>query len=215
MLLADRPEVGVVSTFFTHMEEDSEKKGITMTFPFRPIDVKRSFYIVNSVAHGSAMIRKSILDVVNNYDSSHSPADDYHLWTKIADVADIAIIPESLYWYRVSSGGMTTTVYDELVETADRVVKEQWQKPHFHKSYRAIVSDGRYYKRLDNPFANQIYGQYLEHQIRIAEKLFRKGMVRSGIKTALAVLRLEPSQIKLFSTALKKVLKRLVKPLGI
>ncbi len=213
--LTINPGVGVVSTFFTYMDENTNQTSITITSPFKPIDVKRAFYVVNPVAHGGTMTRKSIFEAVGGYDPDYIPADDYHIWTKAAAVTDIAILPESLYWYRVNPNGISATQYDGMLKLTDRIIKEQWKKPLFHKSYRLLVNDGLYYRNLDNPLADQIYHQYMSHQIEIAKQLFNHGYVRSGTKTVLAIIKLEPSNMPLLKLALKKSLKRLARPLGI
>ncbi len=215
IMLSAQPNVGLVSTFFTHMEDATEEKGVTLAFPFKSLDVKRSFYMVNSIAHGSAMFRKAIWEAVGGFDPKYQPPDDFHFWTKIAGVADIAIIPESLYWYRVNPKGMTATM-SGLAEMADIITNEYWLQGYKAKGVRAILKDANYYRDLDNPHAQFIYEQYVAQQLHIARGLIARLYIRSAVKMIVAVVVLDRSfkrrhmrlVLGLCKSVAKKILRR-------
>ena len=208
-LLASQPEVGLVSTFFTYMNEGTEAKSITFAFPFKSLDVKRSFYMVNPIAHGSAMFRKSIWKAVGGFNPDYQPPDDYHLWTEIAEVADIAIIPESLYLYRINPIGMTATMAG-LEEKAAIIRAEYWKKGYKAKGTLAILKDAKYYKELDNPHAQIIYEQYIAQQLHIARYLITRQILKPAIKMTIAVILLDRKQTRLVLSLGKHFIKRIL-----
>ena len=199
MYLISNKSVGMVSCYYTQMDEANESLGITQTFPFKPIDVKRSLYLVNPITHGGTMTRREIFEKIGLYQPSHEPIEDYKAWCDMADISDVAIIPESLYWYRISRGGISATQYDESIQMPRRIAEEQWHKPLAHKKYRHIVKDGKYYRSLESPFANSIYNLYMSQQKALAKKMLRRGHLISGTVTALAVFRLPKRKVRVMA----------------
>lgn len=196
MYLASNENVGMVSCYYTQMDEESESLGITQTFPFKPIDVKRSFYLVNPIAHGGTMTRREIFEKIGLYQPSHEPIEDYKAWVDMADISDVAIIPESLYWYRINLSGISATRFDESIKMPRKIAEEQWHKPVVYKTYRDIVRDGKYYRSLESPFADDIYKLYLLHQTVLAKQMIRRGHLKSGFVTAFGVFSLHKPVIK-------------------
>lgn len=212
LALAAQPKVGLVSTFFTHIDEITEKKSVTMAFPFKSLDVKRCLYMVNPIAHGSAMFRKSVWETVGGFDAKYQPPDDFHFWTKIANVADIEIIPESLYLYRVTSTGMTATM-SGLAEMADIITNEYWLQGYKSKDILSILKDANFYRKLDNPYAQQIYEQYKAQQYHIVKGLLARLYTWSAIKMILSVVLLDKTFNRKHITLIKDSVKSIIKKL--
>lgn len=204
-LVADE-HMGMVSCYYTVMDETSEKLTITQAFPFKPIDVKRSLYLVNPITHGGTMTRKSVFEQIGLYGTSHEPIEDYKAWCDMADITNIGIIPESLYWYRISSGGISKTRYDDSIQIPKRIAEEQWHKKLAHKSYRRLVRDGKFYGTLESPLAGGIYAMYVVQQKALAKLMFRHGHFFSGTATGLAAIRLHRINIKSTSRKYIKIL---------
>ncbi len=108
----------------------------------------------------------------------------------MADISDVAIIPESLYWYRINSGGISATQPNESIQIPRQIAEEQWDKPVVHKKYRHIVKDGKYYRSLESPFADEVYKLYLFQQSSLAKQMILRKHLISGLVTALAVVSL-------------------------
>jgi len=69
---------------------------------------KKSFAKGSPLAHGSVMIRRSVLTEVNGYDAQFPHAQDYDLFWRIAKKHPIATIPDPLYFYRVHDRRVTS-----------------------------------------------------------------------------------------------------------
>jgi GT2 family glycosyltransferase len=52
------------------------------------------------IGHGSVMMRRACLTQVGGYDPAMEPAEDHDLWLRLAEVTQLASLPESLYLYR-------------------------------------------------------------------------------------------------------------------
>jgi len=211
LYLVTNRNVGMVSCYYTQMDEDSEALGITQAFPFKSIDVKRAFYLVNPITHGGTLTRKEVFEKIGLYPVSHEPIEDYKAWCSMADISDVAIIPESLYWYRINSGGISQTQRHESVQIPKQIAEEQWHKPVVHKKYRDIVRDGKFYRSLESPFANDIYKLYLFQQSSLARQMLLRRHPKSGLVTALAVVSLHKRVILRLPRKVARRVKYIIK----
>lgn len=197
-LLDKNSHLGLVGTFFTYIDEDSEEPGITICMPTKSIDIKRALYITNPIGHGTAMYRKSIFSRTGYYTNAYGPTEDFELWRRVADSWEIEIIPKSMYLYRINKNSISHTKTEVQHANTAKIISEQWAKPFYGKSPAAIVADGRYYKNLKSPFASLVFDQYAAHQIDIAKALLNTGAVKPGLLTAYAAIRLKPRSYTLF-----------------
>ncbi len=103
VFLQHRPEVAVVGTLMLGMDESGNKR---RRFG-RYIDDYPTFLALLLVgdcplAHPSVMFRREVVMKLGGYDDSFSPAEDYHLWSKLAMQRHGAcVIGEPLLLYRV------------------------------------------------------------------------------------------------------------------
>ncbi len=197
-LFNENPGLGLVGTFFTYFDEKTEKPGLTITMPTKSLDIKRALYITNPIGHGTAMYRKSIFESLGPYTNDYGPTEDFELWRRIADRWEIAIIPESLYLYRLSPTSISHTKSDIQHANTAKIIEEQWAKPFLSKPYSQIVGDGKFYKSHGSPFASLIFDQYAAHTIDIGKALFEQGSFRKALPTSIAAIRLKPKSAQLF-----------------
>ena len=54
-----------------------------------------------AIAHPTAMMRKSVLTAIGGYRTAFDVAEDYDMWLRMAEKADIANIPAVLTYYRL------------------------------------------------------------------------------------------------------------------
>ena len=92
--------VHLLGTWFTEFSDHT-------TFPRNPPSsdklIKRQLFFNNQFGHGTVMIRRSILTQSGLYRPELFPAEDYDLWLRISEVADVANLPMSLYYWRKSN----------------------------------------------------------------------------------------------------------------
>jgi len=197
-LISSDQAIGVVGTYFTYIDEKTEKPGITITFPTKSIDVKRSMYFTNPFGHGTTMIRKAVFGNVEHYTNEYGPTEDMELWQRIGDKWEFGIVPESLYLYRINPNSISHTKSEIQHKFSAQLLARQWAKPFIFKPAKTIISDGHFYKTLHSPFAFEVYNQYVAHQIDMARVLLKRGSFASGLRTAYGAVSLKPRCITRF-----------------
>lgn len=104
--LDSHPEVSLIGSNYIVMDEKGKQLVTTNIFT-HPDDLKVAQVTCNQYGHGSIMARLKVLKRLGGYDSSVGHVEDYHLWTRISRVEDIANFEEPLYIYRRNSEGVT------------------------------------------------------------------------------------------------------------
>ena len=91
-------DVSVVGTFL-RIINDQGKQLFTIEPPTRSIAVRQFLRNDSCIAHGSAMMRRDILQKVGGYSNNKNVvhAEDYDLFVRIAGISNLANIPEYLY----------------------------------------------------------------------------------------------------------------------
>lgn len=102
VVLAQRPEVGLVITGIMHIRSDGTPTG-DLGRAYNPGDRFYHVFVKGYVpTPSSAMIRRSVFDVAGIFDSEFHSAglDDHELWPRIAMVCEIAAVEEPLTYHR-------------------------------------------------------------------------------------------------------------------
>lgn len=212
--ISQGPRRGLVSSFFTYIDESTAEPSITLTFPTKHLDLVRMLYYTNPFAHSAALIKKQAIVEAGGYSEDYGPNEDYDLWRKIAQHWEVGIIPEVLLWYRINPKSISHTKKETQHKFAHAIAEELWELPVPLKRRRQILHDARYYKKLPTDYADTIYTQYVSQQVQLAYDSLRRGKIKAGYPTALAALSLRPSSFnKLVKPMLlagpKKVIGRL------
>lgn len=186
--------VVLVGTFFAYMDIEGNPEGILITTPYLDIDIKRSLYIVNPVAHGSVMMLRSTWKNAGGYTDTYGPTEDYELWSRILDTADVKsyIIPEALYLYRLNPEGISATKQEAQHAYSKKIQDERWSLPYIGKSSADIVRDGKNYHSLQYPYGDELFGTYYSQQFHIMEMLFKRRHFKTGLTHVAALYRLKP-----------------------
>jgi glycosyltransferase involved in cell wall biosynthesis len=93
------PEVGLVGSNYTVIDEDERPLGTTSVFT-HPDDLAVAMVLSNQYGHGAVMMRRALVQSVGGYDASVGHVEDYDLFVRISHVAKIANIAEPLYLWR-------------------------------------------------------------------------------------------------------------------
>jgi hypothetical protein len=93
---------------------------------------------VNPFAQPTAMIRRSALDVVGEYDPVYARCQDYDLWLRIAARFEVANLDAVTLKYRISSTqGKTTHLKESLRQTVD--LQRKWLfRPGLFRPYNVL-----------------------------------------------------------------------------
>ena len=115
-LLEQRPEVGLVATGFVSVDEH----GHVLRRHEPPPDHASAWFrllFANCLAHPTTMYRRAVFDAVGGYRGDCFPAEDHDLWLRMAEVTEIATIPEALLWYQRTDSSMSVQL-DDAMEAA-------------------------------------------------------------------------------------------------
>jgi len=99
--LEGHPEVGFVGTLPVFIDYAGRPMDVPQyAFLTENADIQRQLPDSNCLRLGSVMVRRCLLTQVGLYDPELEPAEDYDLWLRMAEVTEVANLPERLYLYR-------------------------------------------------------------------------------------------------------------------
>ncbi len=99
-----------------------------MEVPTDPAELRWRMLLGNPLAHGSMMLRRSLVLEVGGYDPACLRAQDYDLWLRLGARHPIAAVPQVLYEYRVRhAGGREDSVAQQSL-TAGRALVNAWSE---------------------------------------------------------------------------------------
>ena len=85
----------------------------------------------NCFCHGSVMFRRSCIEAVGLYDETFVLAQDHDLWLRIAELFDVANLPQPLYQWREHDERLSETRKQEQFRCVGRA-REQAARRRFH-----------------------------------------------------------------------------------
>jgi glycosyltransferase involved in cell wall biosynthesis len=124
-LLEKRPDVGMVATWVTVVDEDGRELRREVLPPAHE-DLVRRLLLRNPFQHGSVVLRRTALEAAGGYRTDYGANEDYDLWRRLAQRWKLACLPETLYRYRVHPGAVTHTDL-ERVALREQLRSELWR----------------------------------------------------------------------------------------
>ena len=124
--LETNSSVGLLGTWFYQMHGTKRtlKKLLTGTHALRAELLFRSPF-----AHPTVMMRKSVLDEMKIlYDPAFRHAEDFELWTRLADITEVENLPEPFLLYRMHDQQVTQVQAGEKESTRRTVLRNQLAK---------------------------------------------------------------------------------------
>ncbi|MHC4616154.1 MAG: glycosyltransferase [Planctomycetota bacterium] len=118
--LDERPACLAVGSWCIRID-DSEKVCSKWQHPTSYEDIKKKLLVNNSIFHGTAMVRKEVINEAGGYDEKYTYSQDYDLWLRLSELGEIRNLGEYLYLSRVSPEGISATnkrLQDEYAELA-------------------------------------------------------------------------------------------------
>jgi glycosyltransferase involved in cell wall biosynthesis len=102
--LAEHPEVGVVGAWALEIDAGGHVRG-RRTPEVAPAALKQVLARNNPIIHSAVMARTDLLRQLGGYRAAFQTAEDYDLWLRASEVAQIANLPAFLVSYRVHGAG--------------------------------------------------------------------------------------------------------------
>jgi len=122
--MENNPNIGVVGSWT--MTDSGEKKFIGKYYS-DPAKIKSGFLFGTSLAHPTVMIKKGALGNFR-YDENFKHAEDYDLWTRMADSVNFANLTEVLLMHRKHEESVSSTYTDIQTDNAFVIRKRQLEK---------------------------------------------------------------------------------------
>ncbi len=124
--LEAHPEIGMTGAYPIIIDENG-KKIRKWWFETDPQKLKIELFFHSPFLSSSIVIRKSALPQ-NYYDSRFPVAEDFDLYSKIAEGFDIANIPEFLVKYRINSKGLSKSNTEKMERLSVQVIREHAER---------------------------------------------------------------------------------------
>ena len=83
---------------------------------------------IGSLPHPTAFIRRDTLCSVGGYRESYIYAQDLDLWLRLAEVGQLANLPQALLQYRLHPKSITSQQRNRQLDSAERAVREAYER---------------------------------------------------------------------------------------
>jgi len=104
-------------------------------YPHLPQEIMRALFIHNPIAHGTVMVRSTVLGECGAYDRRFLHNEDYDLWLRIGARYPLANLEDAFVKRRVHPGSITVALETELVRNRIRTLAHAifgyYHKPHY------------------------------------------------------------------------------------
>ena len=114
MPLFDDPEVGVVFTRRSLIDESGHSLPLRSEPPFPRGRALNELFVRNFVCFSSAVVRRSVFDRVGRFDETLDLAIDYDLWLRVAKPYAFDFVDEPLVKYRTGHGNLSKRLSDRV-----------------------------------------------------------------------------------------------------
>jgi len=165
--LDSHPDVGLVGTWYDVIDESGIQ--IDRFNSLTGADTLRwMFFFGNYIGHSTVMMRRETLEKVNFYDISlPGVSEDYALYLKVLEIADVDVIPQYLVRYRKHTHGVTGEKWSEMMAIANDLRKKYIERQIGHPIDRDTVVN------MNVPSSIRS-GEDLFKVINLIDELFKK-----------------------------------------
>jgi len=105
--LESNPAVGLLGTWAREIAAAGNRRG-QLRPPAAPDDLQRLLIKANPFVHSSMMFRTELARRLGGFRPAFRAAEDYDLWLRISETAQIANLPDALVEYRVHDSNVTS-----------------------------------------------------------------------------------------------------------
>lgn len=140
--LQNHPEIGLLGTNIAVINEKGDKvsrKIANVNFLTTPDDLKLAEVFSNQFAHGSIMVRASLVKKLR-YDNAFKHAEDFELWSRISRQSQVANLKEPLYLWRLHQSGVTSANSNQMTNQALVIARREFEYYMMHKSDYSFFS---------------------------------------------------------------------------
>jgi hypothetical protein len=124
--MESHPGAGGVASAYDVLDA-SGAKAFTVRPPEDPREMRWRLVLGNIVAHGSVMLRRSVVHALGGYDERLDRAQDYDLWLRLARRHDFGSVTEVLYTHKSRHAGDASRVTPEQSLIAAGAMLDAWR----------------------------------------------------------------------------------------
>lgn len=106
-LMEENPDISVCGSWYQLLSESGRKLEVIRKYSSDRL-IRFKLLFSNPLCHPSVVIRREALEFIGSYDPEKQPAEDYDLWTKMANKYRFVNVPASLLMYRVHNQSVSS-----------------------------------------------------------------------------------------------------------
>jgi len=125
--LEQHPEVVLLGTAYEKIDEQGRVVGRGDP-PLANNELQTALPLHNRFCHGVVMMRREALIRVGGYDEAFEQSQDYDLWLRLAELGEIANLPEYLYAWRRHPGGVSRLQESRQASRAELAQRRAWRR---------------------------------------------------------------------------------------
>jgi hypothetical protein len=115
--LVAHPNVGAVGGAVRFVDRDGAAFA-DVHYPVTDAEIRAALAVTCPIVHSTAMVRRSVFDEIGGYREAFTAAQDFDVWLRIADRAQLANLPDIVGLYRVHAGQTTAQMLEMQVVCA-------------------------------------------------------------------------------------------------
>jgi glycosyltransferase involved in cell wall biosynthesis len=184
--MASHPAVAVVGSSFEVIDADGRHVRFEPALS-HDSDLRRELFVRNPLGHGTTMIRASALSAVGGYRSTFPHAEDYDLWIRLAEVGELAALPEPLYRWRRHDGSTSSQHRPAQIASSKTIREDYWRVLPVAIGVQELRDQIHSY-RAETACCGELAGRFLQVQLAVAFEAARRGHLHLAMSQVGAVV---------------------------
>jgi glycosyltransferase involved in cell wall biosynthesis len=119
--MADNPALGLLGSYVALTDSRGRTVG-TLRHPTADADIRRGLRAGCTFVHSTIMMRRSAFERAGGYRDGLRITEDFDLWSRMAEVAEVSNVPEILVHYRLHRQSMSSRLGTRMALAAACVV---------------------------------------------------------------------------------------------
>lgn len=163
--LDSHQDFGLVGSWIEQIDENDKLNGIVWKYSVNPEEIRSLMLFGNHFAQSSVTIRKkTLMDMP--YRQDYIYAEDYDLWTRIAEKWKVWNLPKILVRYRVHTAGVTKTKPDFSKNAAIKVQRRLLKNLGITPTEEEIIIH-----RTNFTYKGENFKKFIEKRLAWLEKI--------------------------------------------
>ncbi|MBN1796321.1 MAG: glycosyltransferase [Sedimentisphaerales bacterium] len=138
---AEHPDTDVLGCWCHRIDNKGNVRSSYDGRPTEAEDLKKGLLKGNSIAHGTAMVRRKKLVEVGGYNENYRYSQDHDLWLRLSEIAKLRNLPEYLYGLRFWEDNITNKKIDEQSQFSQRAIQEALNRSKNRVLSKEVVAE--------------------------------------------------------------------------